>query len=129
MIDEYLNVSVSIEAQVSQIIVIVVFGELYVDGMLTIPTLSTLLSCRLTIIPFLNIAVKSVDTVIVVLEALVPVIAVRREVPQLAVHHSGAVSQEFIFNTCQAVPLASLVGTQEVPQYIISPAVVIGFLP
>ena len=108
--------SVSIEAQVSQIIVIVVFGEEYVYGILTIPTLSTPLSCRLTIIPFLNIAVKSVDTVIVVLEALVPVIAVRREVPQLAVHHSGAVSQEFIFSTCQAIPLANLVATQSVHQ-------------
>jgi hypothetical protein len=110
-------VSVSIEAQVSQIIVIVVFGEEYVDGMLTIPTLSTPLSCRLTIIPFLNISFKSVATVIVVLLALVPVIAVRREVPHpLAVHHSGAVAQEFIFNTCQAVPLANLVATQSVHQ-------------
>lgn len=72
----------SIEAQVSQIIVIVVLGEEYVEGILTIPTLSTADSCRLTIIPFLNIAVKSVATVIVVLLALVPVTAVRREVPQ-----------------------------------------------
>ena len=111
-----MNVPLSIEAQVSHIIVIVVLGELYVDGIDTIPTLSTPLSCRLTIIPFLNIAVKSVATVIVVLLALVPVTAVRREVPQLAAHHSGAVSQAFIFNTCQAVPLASLVGVQEVHQ-------------
>lgn len=76
-----MNVPLSIEAQVSQIIVIVVLGEEYVEGILTIPTLSTALSCRLTIIPFLKIAVKSVATVIVVLLALVPVTAVRREVP------------------------------------------------
>jgi hypothetical protein len=35
---------------------------------------------------------------------------------QLAAHHSGAVAQEFIFNTCQAVPLANLVATQSVHQ-------------
>jgi hypothetical protein len=44
-------------------------------------------------------------------------------------HRSGAVAQLFIFNTCQAVHLASLVGTQEVQPYITSQAVVIGFLP
>ena len=58
-----------------------VVTEEKVEGIETMPTLSTVLSFQRTIMPFLNIAVWSPTTLIVVLDTRVPAIAVQREVP------------------------------------------------
>lgn len=117
----YLSDEASIEAIVSPIIVIVVFGAPYVDGIDTIATRTVELSVHLIIIPFATYVVTSPVTVNDVLPTRVgvPGIVVQNDEPDDGVAHDG--TPEASVKTCPSVPFASLVYALALEAYAISP--------
>jgi len=103
----YLNESASgVASIVSHTKVIVVSGSEYVEGILTIAICSVVHSNRLIIIPFLNIAVKSVATVQVVVLTFVAVTAVRTAVqpqPQPAAFNVVPLKLRLVHNVISSI--------------------------